>query len=555
MRKKRILFVTEASFLVTGFSKQASALLKHLYSTNKYEIAELGCYCQPDDNRIMSVPWKFYCATPSPNNQLAYQRYQNSMAGQFGESVFEQVCLDFHPDIVIDERDEWMSRFQLDSSFRDLYKILWVPTIDGEPQKLSWIDGYTQADLIITHAKYGKDLLEREAGNRIKVFGVLRDAVDPTIHKPMNKKMLRKKYDIPENINIVSTVMRNQKRKLYPDLFNMFRKFLIHCVKSGNSKLAKDTYLYIHTSYPDVGFDIGKLILQNGLGCKVFATYTCNFCKCFYPDYFQSELSVCRNCRQLGLHMPNTQDGISEENMAEILNLSDIYIQYATCEGLGMPIAEAKACGVPALAVDYSAMSEQVTTDVGCSPIKVAKFVHESVIETEQSRALPDDDDAINKLYEFLTLSDDQKKHKSALARKDASENYSFQRAGKILEEAIDSLDVKDHQETWLNQSSRMLKLPQDIPQVNTNSQFIDWCIDSILQKPSLKRTQWRNDLIKGLNIGYVQNKNNNMQRDFFNREAALNMFFNKAKEHNFWESTRLSAFKDKADTISYQIV
>src|SRR5690606_349177 len=45
------------------------------------------------------------------------------------------------------------------------------------------------------------------------------------------------------------------------------------------------------------------------------------------------------------------------------------------CEGMGMPIAEAKACGLPAFAVDYSAMKEQVECE-GCQSIKVERFFH-----------------------------------------------------------------------------------------------------------------------------------------------------------------------------------
>jgi hypothetical protein len=63
--KKRVLWVSEASFMNTGFSVQAMECLKRLYDLDKYELGELGSYVQDNDPRGMEVPWKFYGATPS----------------------------------------------------------------------------------------------------------------------------------------------------------------------------------------------------------------------------------------------------------------------------------------------------------------------------------------------------------------------------------------------------------------------------------------------------------------------------------------------------------
>jgi glycosyltransferase involved in cell wall biosynthesis len=48
---------------------------------------------------------------------------------------------------------------------------------------------------------------------------------------------------------------------------------------------------------------------------------------------------------------------ISEEELASIYNLFDLYIQYANSEGFGMPQLEAAQCGALVASVDYSAMS------------------------------------------------------------------------------------------------------------------------------------------------------------------------------------------------------
>ena len=48
---------------------------------------------------------------------------------------------------------------------------------------------------------------------------------------------------------VIGTVMRNQRRKLFPELFEAFGKYL-------KKTQDKNTYLYCHTSYPDNGWDL-----------------------------------------------------------------------------------------------------------------------------------------------------------------------------------------------------------------------------------------------------------------------------------------------------------
>src|SRR5690348_10074623 len=110
MRKKRILWVGEASqpILNTGFSVIGGEILNLLYDTNKYEIFELGAYCKTTDPRTFQTRWPFFGGIPEYNNELGKQRYSSSIYGQFGQAVFEQVCLEVQPDIVTSISDPWM---------------------------------------------------------------------------------------------------------------------------------------------------------------------------------------------------------------------------------------------------------------------------------------------------------------------------------------------------------------------------------------------------------------------------------------------------------------
>jgi len=926
--KKRILWVNEASFMNTGFSVQSMECLKRLYALDRYEIHELGSYSPQDDPRANSLPWKFYSAIPDQRDKIGTQRYANSMDGQFGSAVYEDVLLDCKPDIVIHARDPWMSNFEIKSPFRKYYKSIWIPTIDGSPQKIEWLDDYRTPDLLMTHSKFAKKLLEREASD-IKVFDLANPGVDHEMYKPLDQKECRKSLGLPENANIILTVMRNQKRKLFPDLLEMFSEFLNYCISKGNTELAKNTYLYLHTSYPDVGYDISRLILQNKLCSKVFVTYWCRNCRNYYADFFQSELTICKHCAEMSAYMPNTQHGLTREQLVPVYSSADLYIQYSTClakdekilldsgwtniqdvkvgdkafthkhrympvvdafesdyqnnmvevsvhsdfekvkmtknhkalvyrkedidpnsktslrdylgtliredckfpeptwneindcksgdilvypiddfvedvdiidladfvpedeewdiqedtikvkngnkhlyprfikiddefctfmglfvangswsssnntikitcnlkeneniklaqdvlrkisdkkpsvrnykggsavdvyccshvlveffklfskhefkqlpkfvnklppskqkeiivgmfmgdrciynkheqscvsiyntmsydlqcqlknvlnrlriqyncciqkksggkrknqfrleifgeiknrifhenttsssenvyrnnnrliqikkikdieyneqkvycvevendhslvtklgaknnsEGLSMPQTEAKCCGVPVFAVDHSAMSEHVEC-LGTTKIEVKRGFHETCTETEQFRALPDNEDCVKKLYTFFGKSKKERDSYGPILRQDAIDNFSFDRAAKIIEKAIDSLEVLDRSKTWDNEEKHLKPTQFDVPENLNNGDFIDWLIINVSQEPKKVDSEWRNMLVKSLNIGYLNEKGG---REDFNREIAQQMFAYFSRGNNYWETVRV---------------
>jgi hypothetical protein len=106
MRKKRILFCSEATFLHTGYATYTREILSYLYSTGKYEIAEMASYGTRYDPRAANIPWKYYGVVPDEKcSEQEREQYGTHTTAQFGELIFEEVCLDFKPDIVCDIRD------------------------------------------------------------------------------------------------------------------------------------------------------------------------------------------------------------------------------------------------------------------------------------------------------------------------------------------------------------------------------------------------------------------------------------------------------------------
>ncbi len=539
-RKKRIALVNEASSLRSGFGKMGYEILSRLYATNKYEIFELGNYVKTSDPRNSQVPWLIEGSVPEDHDQIGQQIYNSSMTSQFGSNIFENFILRHQIDIVISWTDHWMLEFQARSPFRKYIKLLWMACIDSKPQQPQWIEDYKKADYLTVYSKFGKDVLEDESGGEIKINELIRPGVNHEIFKPLDKKAIRNKFEIPINANIIGFIGRSQPRKLHAQLIEDFTKLLKFSIENNNETIANNTYLYLHTSWPDVGWDFTKYIIKNGIGHRVLFTYSCQNCRAYYPSFISSELTPCKFCNQMSAHFPNTSNYVSEEALAEINNLFDLYVQYSICEGLGMPQIEAKACGVPSCGTDYSATAEQLTSQGGSFPIKVKHMFWESdYTMTGQSRAYPDKDDFIKKVYSFLNLPQATKDKMGELARKDAVENYSFDRATKLMEEIIDKIEISETP-LWVTKETNFAPNKHDVPQLRNNTELLDWGIENILGKPELKSSLWKHDLLKALNTGIYINRGGKEQ---MNGQRALSIMHEIADKQNFWEQCRLDTF------------
>jgi len=540
MSKVRILFTGEASFLSTGFATYNREILKRLHATGKYEIAEMGSYAHASDPRIKDIPWRFYPVLP--NTQQEQQIYQADHSHQFGKYKIDAVLADFQPDIVFDARDPWMTQHIVNSRFRDKFKLVLMPTVDSAPQKREWIDGiFKKADIITTYSRYGKRVLEKEG---VKVAAVTSPGIDLDVFKPLDHKKIRDGFHITPSLLIFGTVMRNQKRKLFPDLFEAYANLRSRHAKpklvkrakerdNAGKKLSKDeraalrihhSALYCHTSYPDLGWDIPQYLYRFGIQRHTIFTYTCDACGAVYASWFtpsdKKGVCVCRQCGERAAHMPNTHKGVDETKLVEIFNLFDVYVQPAICEGWGLPIMESKGCGVPGLYQNYSAMEDHVENGGGL-PIKVERFYHEA--ETSAVRSLPSLED-ITKGMERLALDEKLRKRMGDEARQCAVKMHSWDFTSTKLEGIFNSLSLPDRSATWDSYPKYKFISTEVPPQNIDNDTFIKWCYINILGRmPDPEGyAHW---------MGALENKTS--------REDVLNFFRNTIISENESEQVR----------------
>lgn len=225
---------SEASFISSGFGTYAKEILRRLHDTNKYEIAEFASYGRVNDPKDTSITWRYY-ANAVDDKDSRHGEYNSSMENQFGRWRFERVLLDFQPDIVFDIRDYWMNSYQQFSPLRPFYHWVLMPTVDSAPQQEEWIDTFLHADAIFTYSDFGRDTLAIQSNNKIRYIDTASPGVDlNTFNIIDDKKKLKASAGLPEDSFIIGSIMRNQKRKLIPDLFVSLKKFLEHLEKNNN---------------------------------------------------------------------------------------------------------------------------------------------------------------------------------------------------------------------------------------------------------------------------------------------------------------------------------
>lgn len=516
--------VSEASFLSSGFGTYTKEILKRLHATDKYEIAELACYGKVNDPNDVSIDWKYYANAVSTDDPR-HKQYNSSMENQFGKWRFERVLLDFQPDVVIDIRDYWMSAYQEFSPLRPYFHWILMPTVDSAPQQEEWIDTFVHADAIFTYSDFGRDTLAEQSNNKINYIDTVSPGISLNTYKPLdNREQVKKALGVDSKF-IIGSIMRNQKRKLIPELFDALKTLITQC-QAENNPLGEKIYLHLHTSYPDAGWDIPELLKQYEVGNRVLFTYACKKCKFFKPCTFQHPLAICPKCGDKSFCMPNVSAGLSQEDLNIIINSFDLYVQYAICEGFGMPQVEAAAAGVPVASVDYSAMND-VVNKLNGYPIRVNQFFKE--LETRAIRSYPDKDSLIQIIKDYYALPDVLKEQKRHETRKLTELHYNWDNIAKKWENYLDNIQLTGIQGQW----NQPMPLIQNLSQINTDNgaydTMINWVSENMPNSAianSIRLLSTVEDLDYGFHI-------NGMNTQEFNITNAKNMLESMINNHN----------------------
>jgi glycosyltransferase involved in cell wall biosynthesis len=502
--KPKILVCSESSKVSSGFGVYNRYLLDGLYKTNKYDIAEFASYGLIGDKEAHKIPWKYY-PNAVHSNDPRINEYNSTPENHFGRWRFDRVLLDFKPHIVIDVRDYWMSSYQKRSPLRKNFHWILMPTIDSYPQQEEWLDTYIDADAIFTYSDWGKEVLMKQTSNTIKYIDTVSPGADLNIFSPLtNTAEIKNMLKLDPNCTVIGTVMRNQKRKLFPELIKGFELLLRELKNSGSEKY-HNTILYLHTSYPDMGWDMANLIKDSEFSNKIFFTYLCKNCSAIFASNLSGHSQICYKCKQKSAVVPNVSNAVDESILAKIIGMFDIYVQYSICEGFGMPQIEASACGVPVVTVKYSAM-EDVINKVNAYPIEVGCYFKE--LETSAMRVYPNQNSLVSQLLQLVNQPEAIRKQKGFKTRQLTENHYSWKHSVEKWIKYIDTININKYEKSWNSTPVFVSKIDKNnLPKVNDAYEIIYTIKKSVLDNIGLKISDyWILKQIQCVQNGFVAN-------------------------------------------------
>lgn len=522
--KKRLFIANDSSFIASGYGVYGKELISRLHKSDKYEIAELGCYAEIDRPEIKNIPWKFYPNAPKVDHKK-FDEYRSNAINQFGSWRFNRAILDFKPHIVFDVRDYWMSAYQESSPYRRHFHWVLMPTVDSAPQKTDWYYTFANADMLVAYTEWAKKTLIAGGGNKLNIFPKIANAgINGNEFYPLDNKLEHKTKYFGRNVDVIGLVMRNQKRKLIPDIMLAFKNYL-NRIRHTNKY--NNTYLYLHTSYPEEnGWDLPNLLLEFGLCDKTLFTYVCRKCKKYFSSKFNNALIACKHCNaNHAACLASVANSVSTEQLNEIYNLFDIFIQYAICEGFGMPQVEAAACGLQIASVDYSAMTEIADNLYGIK-IPIKRTFRE--LETNADRVYPDNDFTTEMLYKFFNeTSEDHKLEMSHQIRKKCLEIYTWDNVFKAWDECFDSLDIRSkvpwNTNTLYTTNHENMSVPGNL----NPREFVEYVCCQIINEPYLIHTAGVQLLIRDLQSKIVARNGSIKSYSYQDAIALLEQYLN----------------------------
>ena len=465
-KKLKILICSESSKVSSGFGVYNKFLLNGLYATGKYDLAEFASYGLIGDKEKFNIPWKYY-----PNavvtNDPRFATYNSTTENHFGRWRFDRVLLDYKPDVVIDVRDYWMNSYQGKSPLRRHFHWILMPTVDSYPQKEEWLDTFIDADAIFTYSNWARDVLKNQTCDAINYVattspGVDLDKFDIVLPNTTETKTALRLQ--PDSI-VIGTVMRNQKRKLFPELIRGFEK-LVEKINEISPEKADKLILYLHTSYPDAGWDMAELVKNSKIGNRIFFTYACKNCGAVFSSPFAGHIQNCYMCNQKSAVIPNVSNGVDDTVLSKIIGSFDAYVQYSICEGFGMPQVEAAGCGVPVFSVNYSAM-EDIVDKLNATPIDVGAYFKE--LETSAIRVYPNETDFVSKLSQFILQPEQMRKRKGYDIRKLTEKEYDWSTTLAKWESYLDTIVLKKLQGKWDSPHKKLNKIEiSSLPKLNS---------------------------------------------------------------------------------------
>ena len=313
MNKKKILVLSDHALSTSGVGTQTRHLINGLIKKGVWTFRQLGAAIRHDDYRTIVV-----------NDDFIIKPIDG-----FGSPDLIRVLLATEkPDALLIFTDPrfftWL--YEMEDEIHQVCPILWWHVWDNYPTPRFNDHFYEATDTINCHSYLTYTMCKENFKNKTNFIP---HALPEDLYYPLNSakiKMLKSSM-LPEDKKdhfIVSWVNRNARRKRPGDLLLSFRIFLEMLQEKHGHKKAS---LLLHTDPTDnEGQNLYEVAEQQNLTDNII-------------------FSTSR---------------ISFEEMNNIYNISDTYINISLAEGFGLGTLEAMQAGTPIIALKTGGMTRQV---------------------------------------------------------------------------------------------------------------------------------------------------------------------------------------------------
>jgi|TARA_B110000908_G_scaffold169442_1_gene226604 glycosyltransferase involved in cell wall biosynthesis len=445
MKKKKIIFLTNALFIKTGLSRNLKAILKEIYPLDKYEIVHYCSGVSENDHNLDKYPWKTLGSIPS--NPADIQKIQSdphlSRMATYGGYRVEQIVKDEKPDILWCSDDIWAfppDKF-CDTKWAKHLNLISHVTIDSVPILPEAIQQAKNSNFY-SWASFGekeiKKVFDKENFSSRYNLGTVNGAVDGECYKPISKLQkseLRKKFGIEKDCTLFFYLGRNQLRKKYDSILKAFKS---HKLQNPKSK----SKLLFHCSWTE-GWPLTRIIESLEIDPEdILTTYVCNKCKEFKINRYVGEQKDCECCgNKKCVDSSSVGNGVTDEDMCKIYGVADACISVFTSGGFEFCNAESMMCGLPLATVSYSCGSEYTA----CDSVFEIRHIESGECQTGFVKAEPNINDIVKFIKKIETMSEKDKNEIKVKSIKWAKERYDSKVIAAKWMEIFDSLPEVDY--------------------------------------------------------------------------------------------------------------
>lgn len=522
MRKKKILIHSNSCKAFTGFGKHKKNLLKHLYSTGKYEIVELCNAMHRDDPKLQLLPWKAIGTLPT--DPVAIREAQKSPEAKrdmgYGHGAIDDIVFSEKPDIYLGIEDVWAFNGFPQKDWWDKINSIIHTTLDSLP---ILPDAFKIASLTKHFYVWASFAEKAMAKKELKNVKTIRGIVDSEHFYKLGEKQrenLRKKFKINDSF-LVGFVFRNQLRKSAPNLLDGFKQF-------KNKNPQSKAKLLLHTHWSE-GWNIPSLITEKGINIKdVLTTYFCKSCKDYLVHSFIGQNIDCPYCGGKNtVETTNISNGVSEEQLNEVYNLMDVYCHPFTSGGQEIPVQEAKLTELITLVTNYSCGEDHCTEESGGLPLE---WNENTEIGTQFIKAVTSPFSIAKQLEKVYKFSPEKRKQIGKKARQFIMENYSVEVVGRQFEKLFDEMPFINWEEKKIEKFLK--RNPSYIP-AETNDNVV-WLTDLYNGALKMKANKY-DDGLKFWVSEMKKGKSRQEVLDYFKKTAAKENTDNAKKTLKQW--------------------